>query len=469
MKRRAFLTGSGTLFLATLTGCGGSSNNDTTSPQSPASYAPLKIPPLREGADFDLSLQEGAVEFLEGLFTPTWGIDGDFLGPALRVRTGDAIRLAVTNNLPEATTLHWHGMRLPGPMDGGPHQIIQPGETWLAEYEILQGAGTNWFHPHREGVTGEHVYRGLAGLLIVEDGSSESLDLPRTWGEDDIPLILQDRRFNADGTFDYLSQPMEEINGMLGDTYLVNGTLGAGIRLPAKEVRFRILNGSNAREYDLRFSDGRTFRQIATDNALLEQAATLTRLRLTPGERAEIVVDLGADLGNTLTLVNADDGNAPLLVLDVADTPSSVTTTPDTLTTLEHLDPLQALTTRTFRLDMQMGLFTINGVAMDMERIDQVVPLGAVEIWEIINETNMLHNFHVHGTHFEILDRNGSPAQVEAYEAGYKDTVRVGPSERVRIILRMEDYTTDENAPYMFHCHILEHEDRGMMGQFIVV
>ena len=351
------------------------------------------------------------------------------------------------------------------------HQVIAPGATWTAAFTVKQKAGTNWFHPHGEGRTGKQVYQGLAGLLLVEDADTDRLDLPKTWGEDDIPLILQDRKFKANGEFDYLSTMQDQMNGMLGDTFLVNGTVNAVADLPAKQVRFRVLNGSNARVYSLAFSDGRTFKQIATDTALLESPINLSTITLSPGERAEIVVDCSVDTGKSLTLVDSRS-EATLVTFNVNKQPANITVLPATLTTLDKLNPAQSVKTRTFSLSMNMGMqFLINGVTMDMNRIDQTIPLNDIEIWEIRNDDmdGMTHNFHVHGTHFQILERNGSIAKVAAHEKGYKDTVLLEAGDVVKVIIQMTDYTTDAASPYMFHCHILEHEDQGMMGQFVVV
>ena len=239
--------------------------------------------------------------------------------------------------------------------------------------------------------------------------------------------------------------------------------------MPSGEIRLRLLNGSNAREYDLAFDDGRSFRLIAGDGGFLERARRVNRLLLTPGERAEILVDLSDRPGGRLSLINRDDGGARLLLLDIAETATRTRQAPERLTSLQRLDPAQTATTRRFDLGMRRGQFTINGLAMDMQRIDQTVPRGAVEIWEVVNNTGMLHNFHVHGSHFELLDRNGNPAAVADHEQGFKDTVRLGANERLRLLISLDAYRTGADAPYMFHCHILEHEDRGMMGQFIVV
>ncbi|TRZ58334.1 MAG: copper oxidase [Rhodocyclaceae bacterium] len=442
----------------------------------------LPIPSLLTGSSFHLSLQTGQMEFLPGETTPTYGINGNYLGPAIKGRDGDNVSFTVTNNLTEPTALHWHGMHVPANIDGGPHQLIQPGATWNATFTVRQRAGTNWFHPHTHRQTGRQVYMGLAGLLMVEDAHTDFLDLPKTWGEDDIPLVIQDRRFRVDGSLAYLSSMMDSFQGMLGDVFLVNGAVTPRVSLPAKELRFRLLNGSNARVYRLAFNDGRTFRQVATDNALLEAPVELSTLTLSPGERAEIVVNCTADLGKSLVLLDTLS-RVSLLMLNVDKTPAQITTLPATLANLEWLDPAAAARTRSFRLSMAMRMgmgmmmgtgggmqFLINGVSMDLARIDQTVPLNDIEIWEIRNAgpMGMLHSFHVHGTHFTIVERNGSAANVHAYEKGYKDTVLLESGEVVKLILKMTDYTAAANAPYMFHCHILEHEDRGMMGQFIV-
>lgn len=480
MERRTFLKLAATATAIQLTGCGGggsSAGNTSSAPplvNPPQSPGTLPIPSLLTGTSFNLSLQNGTMNFLTGKPTPTYGINGNFLGPALKVRNGDAIALNVTNNLAEVATLHWHGMHLPGNMDGGPHQTIQPGATWTASFTVKQKAGTNWFHPHTEGQTGRQVYMGLAGLLIVEDTDTDVLDLPKTWGVDDIPLIVQDRLFKADGSFDYAPTMQSQMSGFMGNTLLCNGMVNATVSLPAKEVRFRLLNGSNARVYNFAFSDGRGFKQIATDTALQATPTSLLSLKLSPGERAEIVVDFTGDMNKSLSLIDTSSGVA-IVTANVNTAPASITTVPATLTTLPTLNPALAVRTRTFSLDMAMGMgggmgqFLINGKAMDSTRIDQTVPLNDIEIWEITNMMNVVHNFHVHGTHFEILDRNGSAANVAAYEKGHKDVVLINPFDRVRIIVQMTDYKTDATAPYMFHCHILEHEDGGMMGQFIVV
>ncbi|MDQ7074064.1 MAG: multicopper oxidase domain-containing protein [Gammaproteobacteria bacterium] len=472
MKRRDFLFASAAAVSLPLMGCKMGNHNTGTVNANTGALKPLRMPQLLTGTQFDLNLQNGSREFIAGLSTPTFGINADFLGPVIKVRNGDTVNFNVRNNLAETATLHWHGMHVPGSADGGPHQAIASGGLWQPSFTVKQKACTNWYHSHTHNKTGEQVYRGLAGMMIVEDTESDALDLPKTWAEDDFPLIIQDRKFNANGSFNYLPSRRDAMHGMLGDTFMINGTVNPYLDLPNKEVRFRILNASNARVYRLKLSNGASFKQIATDNAFRETPLNLTSITLSPAERAEIVVDLSQLQGQTLTLQDANNGNTPLLTLNVNKTAGNITAVPAQLTALTSLDPATAVRTRPFvleRIGGMNGSFAINGKAMSMARIDHSMNLDEVEIWEIRNAMGMTHNFHTHATHFQIIERNGSANNVAEYEKGYKDTVRLSPNERVKVVIKMTDYTTDASAPYMFHCHILEHEDRGMMGQFTVV
>jgi FtsP/CotA-like multicopper oxidase with cupredoxin domain len=258
---------------------------------------PLGIPPLETGNVIDgkrvinLSLGYGTSTFLGDRPTATVGINGAYLGPVIRVRQGDDVELKVTNRLTEASTLHWHGLNIPAAMDGGPHQSINPGQTWNAAFKILQGASTQWYHSHVLHRTGIQVYFGLAGLLYIDDEHSKSLDLPSTYGVDDIPLVLQDRSFNQDGSLLYLGSMHDRMMGMMGQLMLVNGTTFARFKVQKRLTRLRILNGSNARIYNLEFEDQREFLQMATDGGQLERPVAMRDIVLAPGERAEILVE----------------------------------------------------------------------------------------------------------------------------------------------------------------------------------
>jgi FtsP/CotA-like multicopper oxidase with cupredoxin domain len=457
---------------------------------------PLRLPELYAGRMlgaervFDLALQYGISHFINNLPAPTVGINGGYLGPVLRVKRGEAVNFKVTNRLSEPSTLHWHGLNLPAVMDGGPHQVIQPGMTWEPRFVIRQPASTQWYHAHMYHRTGVQVYHGLAGLFYIEDDELRDLQLPSEYGVDDVPLVLQDRAFNQDGSLRYVSSMHDRMMGMMGPVMLVNGTAFASFSLRKPLTRLRLLNGSNARFYNLELEDRREFLQIATDGGLLAQPVAVRNLILAPGERCEILVEFspgeqvmlqhkplprrlgggGAGMmGMMQNMMTMNDQPFSIMHFDASNIPAIKQKVPVQLETPRSWSAKEAVRTRRINLDMGMGMsggFHINGKAMDISRIDFRVPLGEIEIWEINNTSPMAHPFHIHNTQFRILDRDGKPPG--AGEQGLKDTVLVYSGERVRIITQFEHYA-DARAPYMFHCHILEHEDAGMMGQFVVV
>ncbi len=480
MKRRDFLALSSVAALCIMTGCGsssgigngmGGSEGSSTIPSGGIKTSSLPIPELLEATDrggvkqYDLTLQRAQHDFFNAVKTDTFGINASYLGPTLLMKNGDSISINYTNNLGELVTMHGHGMHLPPSMDGTAHQPISAGSTWSATYTVNQKACTNWYHPHTMDKTAEHVYKGLAGLIIIEDGESQALNLPKRYGEDDIPLVLQDRYFE-NGQLDYTPSMMEVMQGYVGDIFMANGAIDATLDVEAKEIRFRILNGSNSSIYELGFADGRSFKQIATDNAFLEAPVALTRVTLSPAERVEIVVDLSDALGKTIAFRDFRH-NKTFFTIDINKTATTTTALPASLTTLEKLSPTDAVRTRTFVLDGRMGNFQINGKSMDINRIDEHVPVGDIEVWEVRNDMMVDHNFHIHATHFMLIERNGNSANVAANEKGYKDVVYIPSNTSVKFIVQMKDYT-DNSVPYMYHCHFLEHEDAGMMGQFLV-
>jgi FtsP/CotA-like multicopper oxidase with cupredoxin domain len=473
MQRRNFLKLSTVTSFWLLTGCGGGSSSSSRidSDSLNTGFTQLAIPKLLIGKEmngvqhYDLNIQKATHTFFDAFETATYAVNASYLGPTLKLINGENISINYTNNLDESTTMHGHGMHVPANMDGAAHQIITAGSQWSAIYTVNQRASTNWYHPHLMGKTAEHVYKGLAGLIIVEDSEINTLDLPKTYGVDDIPLILQDRFFDANGQLDYSPTNREIMMGYNGDIHIVNGVYKAYIDLEAKEIRFRILNASNSSMYTVNFSDGRSFKQIATDNSLLEAPVSMNSLRLSPAERAEIVVDLTALAGEVLTLNN---GSKDILKINVKAKTLATTRTPNTLTTLAFHKVSDALRTRTFSLSASgSGDFRINGASMNMGVINERVPINEVEIWEVINTMGMNHNFHIHATHFSIIERNGSSLNVAENEKGYKDTVFLGGNDKVKLLVKMTEYR-DSTSPYMYHCHFLEHEDAGMMGQFIV-
>jgi FtsP/CotA-like multicopper oxidase with cupredoxin domain len=473
MKRRDVLKLSAVTALWLLTGCGGGGTSSSSIADDALNdgFNKLAIPELLMGKDvsgvkhYDLSIQKANHKFFDAFNTATYAINGTYLGPTLKLVNGENVSLNYTNKLDEPTTMHGHGMHVPATMDGAAHQVIGSGETFSAKYTVNQRACTNWYHPHLMGKTAEHVYFGLAGLIIIEDDEIKALDLPKTYGVDDIPLIVQDRFFDANGQIDYSPSRREIMHGYKGDIHIVNGTYNAYVDVEAKEVRFRILNASNSSVYNFSFSNGQAFKQIGTDNSLLDAPVSMTALHLSPAERAEIVVDLSSLAGTSLTMSN---GSANILKINVKALTSATTTTPTSLTTLSKFTLAEAVATRTFSLSASgREDFRINGVSMNMSVINERVPVNKVEIWEVTNTMDMNHNFHIHATHFTVAERNGSSKNVAANEKGYKDTVFIGANDTVKLLVKMVDYT-NSTVPYMYHCHFLEHEDAGMMGQFIV-
>lgn len=444
---------------------------------------PLAIPPLAssdvddEGRRvFDLTAQQGSTELEPGTSTDTWGFNGDYLGPTLRAERGEDVLVNVTNELDELTSVHWHGMHLPAAMDGGPHQPIDPGDNWSPTWRIDQPAATLWYHPHPHGETEEHIYRGLAGMFIIDDPELPAAErLPREYGVDDVPVIVQDKRLD-DGELTF-GRPMFASTGRLGDTLVVNGTYGPYLDVTTELVRLRLLNASTARVYDFGFSDDREFDLIATDGGLLPAPTPLDRITLSPGERAEIVVRMEPgeqvelrshppDLGTDFFSERFDGGadRFDVLQLRAADALEPSTDLPRELAPAPEL--AESLDGSETNREFELSGRNINGKKMDMGRIDTTVEADQTEIWAITNRDGGVHNFHVHDVQFQILDVDGEPPPGEL--AGWKDTVMLRPNTTTRIALRFSDYT-DPDVPYMYHCHLVYHEDRGMMGQFVVV
>ncbi|MCY0930378.1 multicopper oxidase domain-containing protein [Streptomyces sp. H27-H1] len=440
----------------------------------------LAVPPLAAStveADgtrvFDLRMQAGETEFTPGAKTPTWGFNGSYLGPTLRAAKGEKVRVKVANSLPEESTVHWHGMHLPAAMDGGPHQMVPAGGSWAPEWTVDQPASTLWYHPHPHGATETHVQRGLAGLFLLDDAESAALPLPKTYGVDDIPAIVQDVTFDG-AKLDHGHKLMRNV-GFLGDRTMVNGTLDPYVTVQDELVRLRLLNASTARVYTFGLDDGREFWQIATDGGLLEAPQKTSRLRLSPGERAEVVIrmqpgerrilrsyPLDAELDFWNQRFGGGDDSFDVMQLRAAPTLRPSAPLPESLVASTLPTGEDSVRSRFFELEMS----GINGRKMDMSRVDETVTRGSAETWTLRNDDGMPHNFHVHDVQFRVLDINGAAPPPSS--RGPKDTVFIPTGATVRIALRF-DGPADPNTPYMYHCHLLYHEDKGMMGQFVVV
>ncbi|PWB57100.1 MAG: multicopper oxidase CueO [Bradyrhizobiaceae bacterium] len=476
-----------------------------------AGSPPLPVPTLieaRSGEPVTLTLQKSRHRFGAGAAVPSTGISASHLGPVVRVRTGDTVPFRVENRLDEETTLHWHGLLVPSEFDGGPHNTIAPGAVWTPEIALRQPPATTWFHPHPHGNTARQVYGGLAGMMIVSDGGDQDRGLPRTYGLDDLPLVLQDKRFARDGALRYEPTMMDLMHGFRGDTLLVNGAIGPVARVPAGVVRLRLLNAANARNFDLRFADRRPFFVVAGDAGYLNEPVELRRLVIAPAERYEILVDFSD--GRPAVLATGPDpheGMGPGMMMGMGRGPdrvgpaeplvsfapdpalaAAVTRLPRQLGRLASPDVNSAVAWRTFVLNPMMGMgmagihgmgggrvqggghdhaaaqmMGINGRPFSMNRVDVTARLGTSEIWEIVSDA-MAHPFHLHGASFRILGNSGRKPPAE--QAGWKDVILV--EDQAEILVRF-DHPAPPRMPFMYHCHILEHEDHGMMGQFAVV
>lgn len=490
-----------------------------------------------------LVVQAGQSSFV-GKTATTWGYNGNLLGPAVKLNKGQSVTVDIHNQLAEETTLHWHGLEIPGEVDGGPQGIIPAGGKRSVTFTPDQRAATCWFHPHQHGKTGRQVAMGLAGLVLIEDEEIRKLLLPKQWGIDDVPVIIQDKQFSADGQVDYQLDIMTAAVGWFGDTLLTNGAIYPQHAAPRGWLRLRLLNGCNARSLNIAASDNRPLYVIASDGGLLAEPVKVTELPMLMGERFEVLVDVSDGKAfDLVTLPVSQMGMAiapfdkPHPVMRVQ--PLLITasgTLPDSLTSMPSLPSLEGLTVRKLQLSMdpmldmmgmqmlmkkygaqamagmdhgkmmghmnndnmghgnmnhgnmnhgEMGNMQhgdmgnmkhggsfdfhnanrINGQAFDMNKPMFAAAKGQHERWVISGQGDMmLHPFHIHGTQFRILSENGkAPA---AHRAGWKDTVRVegGVSE----VLVKFDHDAPKEHAYMAHCHLLEHEDTGMMLGFTV-
>ena len=452
------------------------------------SQTPLFIPDTLSGHEINLSIKEGSHSFYASHNTSTIGYNGNLLGPTIILHKGQSVQMNVANELNDTTTTHWHGLHVSPQNDGSPHNLIMANTTWSPKFEVMDKAATYWYHPHLHGKTMKQVIQGAAGMIIVRDDEESKLHLPRTYGVDDIPLIMQWR------TFDTNKQIV--LDDEADNVAMVNGTINGVLEVPAQMVRFRLLNGSSHRFFNFAFSDNRNFQIIANDESLLNKPVSVKQLIVSPGERFEIIVDfkeqqgqsffinqLGKSLPNgypggppmgmmgmNMTMGPLDNTDFSLLKIDVkAPTLHAIKEISSSLTTNDMINESSA-TTRNFQLRglpmMSMTNFTINNEQYDHEKINFKVKKDDVMIWNITNQSMMPHPWHIHGNYFYIKSINGQAPP--AYMKGRKDVVTIPPMNgSAQIVMKYEDFA-DSEMPYMYHCHILSHEDGGMMGQFMV-
>ncbi len=439
-------------------------------------------------------------------------MEGSYLGPIIRVKQGQKIRIRFKNQLPRESVIHWHGLHIPQEMDGHPMYAIKNGEQYIYEFEVNNRPGTYWFHPHPDKITGPQVYQGLAGLFIVEDNHR---DLPSV--EYDVPLIIQDRMFDSSNQLVYLqNNGMGQMQGFLGDRILVNGNPDTSFNVSKSTYRFRVLNGSNSRIYKLAWNDGEDAIIIGTDGGLLEKPLKKPYLMLAPGQRAEIWKDFsGLNTGNEIRLQSLafDDGTSMgmgggmmggmmqaggvengiafnVASFKVTENNGKRMELPLTLSTIAPLNPTDAVNNanpRQFYFYNQRMQWVINGETFEMDEVAdwEKVKLNTTEIWEFINGDNgrgrgmmqdmmrMPHPVHLHGLQFQIIERDISGMQRVVWESvkdgfmdeGWQDTFLLLPGMKVKIIMKFEDF----KGIFVYHCHNLEHEDMGMMRNYEVI
>ena len=453
-----------------------------------AQYNTIPIPEALYGTTFNLNIHESVKQIkATGNQTVTGSINNEtFWGPTLIINKGDEVHMNVTNNLNESTTLHWHGMHLPAVMDGGPHQVIPAGTLWQPYWTMKNNAATYWYHPHLHETTEAQLTKGVGGLIIVKDAEEAALPLPRTYGTDDIPLILTSRNFTTANQF--------SVSRAYGDFMLTNGVLNGQLTLPKQVVRLRILNAEMERGYNLGFSDNRTFYVITNDGGLLNAPVAVTRLPVHVGERYEILVNLTNDaVGGTLDLKAYNSGqafsfpgsetatsgnfgsllnNTTFNVLRINIGATTTATTPNTAvpTTLAnnvYFTAADATVNQTLTITGGQGTvpFTFNNTSYVENTINKTLLVDTTQKWAITNTQIFGHCFHIHDVQFKIISR--STGAVGAYESGWKDSFFISINETVTFVCRFQDFA-DATHPFMYHCHFAPHEDAGMMGQFVV-
>ncbi len=463
-----------------------------------------------------------------------------FQNPILRIESGAQFSANFSNELTEPTIIHWHGLHTPAAMDGHPSSTIAPTERFSYNFTIKNRGGTYWYHTHAHGLTAKQAYNGLASFFLVEDDDQRRLTqaLALTLGETDLPIVIQDKQFSADGKLRYQPNMHEAMMGWMGDIVLCNLTPNAVLKVAPRTYRLRLLNGSNARIYRLAFVAGERqleFAVIGTDGGFMERPEVVTEAFLAPGERLDVLFDAtqiqaGADVflkslafdpmendgmtgmaadnsmgnmgnmkhmenmrgsGHTMAGMGGMAGsmtssrlplgmafNVMKLSANAANrAPVNDAKIPAQLSQIMSINNVGA-PERKIALSHNNQQFLINGLSFKMNEIAFEVKRGSVEIWRISNPVmGMPHPMHMHGFSFQVLERQNSPPQFSTVkrfgkglmvgDLGWKDTVLVWPGETVRIAINFtHDFVGDQ--VYLFHCHNLEHEDAGMMINFLV-
>jgi FtsP/CotA-like multicopper oxidase with cupredoxin domain len=406
---------------------------------------------------YELTVREGQMEIIPNRVTPVYGYDGIFPGPTIRARKGRAAVVKVTNGVAFDQNVHLHGGFVPAASDGHPHDVIAPGGAFEYRYPNAQDAATLWYHDHAHGLTSRTLYFGVSGFYLLEDELEAELELPQ--GDYDVPLMISDRSFEADGRLKYVRDIDQ---GFLGDTILVNGAVSPRMAVERAVYRLRFLNQSNARQYRLELGGGEPMLQIAGDGGLLAEAVPRNNVLLAPAERVDVLVDFrGFKAGTQLRLTNGlgAGGTGMVMRFDVTGRRPVSGALPQRLRPKEAIPAPVADRTWELNFGSASSEWQIAGKGFDMERVDVTTQLGTTERWKFANTSHRAHPMHLHGVHFRVLERSRGP--VNAGDKAWKDTVWVRTEETVTVQPRFGPYP----GRYVFHCHNLEHQDRAMMLQ----
>jgi spore coat protein A, manganese oxidase len=407
---------------------------------------------------YELTISEGRAEIVPGTLTPIYGYDGIYPGPTIRARRDRVSVVRITNGLSFDQNVHLHGGLVPTASDGHPMQLIAPGGSYTYDYPNRQDAATLWYHDHAHGLSARTMFYGLAGFYILEDELENSLELPG--GDFDVPLVIQDRAFNSNGTLRY-TENIDE--GFMGDTIVVNGSVSPRFAVKPALYRLRFLNASNAREYRLQLGAGEPMMQIGGDGGLLEAPVPRPTVPLGPAERVDVIVDFRRfSAGTQVELTNAlgTGSTRSVMRFDVTGRRTSSGRLPSLLRPRESI-PAPAQTRRWELMFSTSGTpeWQISGLSFDMDRIDARPALGTVERWQFVNRSHRMHPMHLHGVHYRVVQR--SSGAVHPGDRGWKDTVIVDMDETVTVDARFAPYP----GRYVFHCHNMEHQEKAMMLQ----
>lgn len=412
---------------------------------------------------------------------------GSYLGPTLHLQTGQRVQVEFENRLDDECIVHWHGLVVPQDQDGQPAEAVAPGALYDYDFTVTNDPGTYWYHPHPHMRTGEQVYRGLAGLIVIADTDG---DLPD--GDNDLSLVLQDRTIDADGELRYLSTMHDSMAGFVGDTLVTNGVADLEVSVRREPYRIRLLNGANSRTQYLTWSSGDAVHVVATDGNLLPETVTVDGLVVTPAQRSDLWIDFSTfEPGEHVELLTADTfvgaGGRSGMTLDsrtaatfvIEDTDPAPGTVPTTLGRPPTFGPDDAVNRdapKQFILSTRRAAHRINDTQWEGRVVTDVetVEANTVELWEFVNQSPMPHPMHLHGEAFRVVSRTWDDDRLAdawtnishgVIETGLRDTVLVWPGQRVQIAARFADHL----GYFLYHCHILEHEDDGMMRNFLVV